>query len=494
MVPSRSGKHAAPDPAGGDSSANGAAPPAPPARDVGVRCWDLPFSATPPRMINPELGLPNLVSRTSQDASYSIDVTLLDTPDHRLLRAGVVLAHRVVDGRGEWYLGSTGWEPLLPTERIEPMGQAELPPDYVDLVMPLRRRATLGPVAALTCERREFAFKTTAGAVQAVLRDDRVTVSRGGLVTARYREVTLTPQPPGLEADQLRWIDQALLSAGATRVPGFPELTARLGAPATGRTDFPEPRPVTGGSPFARFVSSVVTGGVREIVRADLAVRTGDPAGAEALAEAAGELGATLQGLSAALDPDWLQGLDEELVWLAGEARAGAAREDGLAGLAAQLRRERYLHLLERLVTATRGPRLGASGDLETTEVLSTLLDSAVARFGAVADRLTADGPSADWADASSAADELRLVARAVTGVLGKPAARTVRRFRRPFRALETALDVGGVADGLSDDLETLGPVEAFERGRAYERTLGEVREAREQFVAAWTRAAAKLR
>ena len=208
---------------------------------TGPRYYEMPFSAAPLRLINPELGLPNLVSRTSQNACYSMDVTLLDTPDHRLLRSGVILAHRVLHGRGEWYLGGERWAPFLPVEQIEPMGQADLPPGFADLVMPFRRRGTLGPIAALTCDRREFAFKNGSGAVVALLRDERVTISRGGLITARYREATLGPVGSGLDLPQADWVDHAITSLGATRVAEFPGLASRLGAPATGRTDYLEP-------------------------------------------------------------------------------------------------------------------------------------------------------------------------------------------------------------------------------------------------------------
>ena len=64
----------------------------------------MPYSAPAPRMVNPELGLHNLVARAGHNAAYEIDVTLLDAPDHRLIRSGVLLAHRVLDGRGEWFL------------------------------------------------------------------------------------------------------------------------------------------------------------------------------------------------------------------------------------------------------------------------------------------------------------------------------------------------------------------------------------------------------
>src|SRR4029450_11720484 len=120
----------------------------------GQRYYDMPYSAATPRLINPDLGLHHLVARAGNNAAYEISVTLLDAPDHRLIRSGVLLAHRVLDGRGEWYITAPDWQPLLPTDRIELMGHAALPEERAEMIRPLRRRATLGPVAALTCDRR----------------------------------------------------------------------------------------------------------------------------------------------------------------------------------------------------------------------------------------------------------------------------------------------------------------------------------------------------
>ena len=80
----------------------------------GQRYYDMPYSAATPRMINPDLGLHHLVVRAGHNAAYEISVTLLDAPDHRLIRSGVLLAHRVLDGRGEWYITAPDWQPLLP--------------------------------------------------------------------------------------------------------------------------------------------------------------------------------------------------------------------------------------------------------------------------------------------------------------------------------------------------------------------------------------------
>ena len=124
---------------------------------------------------------------------------MLDAPDYRLTRSGVLLAHRVLDGRGEWFLTAPEWQPLLPKDRVETMGHTDLPQEFGDLIRPLRRRATLGPVAALRCERREFALRDDQGQTLALLRDDKVTVRRGGLTTARYREVMITSDRAGLD-------------------------------------------------------------------------------------------------------------------------------------------------------------------------------------------------------------------------------------------------------------------------------------------------------
>ena len=110
----------------------------------------------------------------------------------------------------------------------------------------------------------------------ALLRDDKVTVRRGGLTTARYREVMITPIGQGLNDEQAAWLDRALVQAGATQVPRFPRLVTRLGAPATGPTDLPVPVPFDAAAPFKRFVSQLMARRLREIVKADLAIRGGD--------------------------------------------------------------------------------------------------------------------------------------------------------------------------------------------------------------------------
>ena len=135
------------------------------------------------------------------------------------------------------------------------------------------------------------AVKRHKGATMALLRDDKVTVRRAGLTTARYREVMITPIGEGLNDEQVTWLDRALVQAGATQVPRLPRLVTRLGAPATGPTDVPEPIPFEAAAPFKRFVSQLMARRLREIVKADLAIRGGDLNAVSTLADQADRLG-----------------------------------------------------------------------------------------------------------------------------------------------------------------------------------------------------------
>ena len=465
---------------------------------VGQRLYDMPYSAAAPRLINPDLGLHNLVTRAGHNAGYAIDVTLLDAPDHRLIRSGVLLAHRVLDGRGEWYLASSEWSPMLPEERIEPMGQADLPEEFTELIRPFRRRATLGPVAALSCERREFALRDDRGTTMALLRDDKVTVRRGGLTTARFREVMLTPTGSGLSEEQAAHVERVLRNAGATQVGRFPPLVSRLGAPATGPTDFPTPQSLEQDTSFAQFVSHLLAARLRQLLIADLTVRTDGPSGAAELATAAARLRSELQGLASVVDASWLEDLDEELQWTVGQAEqeVQSSAQNGAkpAGdLKLRLRGERYLTLLDRLVTATRAPQVGNASSLQASEVLGSLLNVAQSAVEKSAERLRADSAAQDWAQAGEAFRALFRVADVAGHLLPARVERLRHRLAISIQLLGEATKHDQAAQRSLDLAATSVPADAFALGRAYEHELEVARTAREAFVRRWGKTAKKL-
>jgi hypothetical protein len=493
------------------------------ARPPGQRLFDMPYSSQVPSPVRPDLGLASLVARAGHNAGYDIDVTLLDAADHRLIRTGVLLAHRVLDGRGEWYLSAPDWVPLLPKELILPMGQTELPVELAEMVRPFRRGATLAPVAALRCERREFSLRNAAGQTVALLRDDKVTVRRNGLTTARYREVMMTPIGPGLDIAQADWLGECLGSAGATEIERFPRLARRLGAPATGPSDLPMPANLSGGT-FGQFLTQLLGAGARDLIAADLALTRGLPEAEERLIESARILRSRLEGLREVLGTDWVSEVVEDLDWLmrpvdpepsaprpawsgqkprsddlaalggpASFVDPGSADQAPLGGCRARLHSLRYLSLLERLVAAARAPRTGAGAAQPAMEGVESLYAAAVGRFIRAADRLAVEGTAQTWAAAWAAAQDLSRAAVIRALVDRVRTAGDLDRLTSAFDLLERANRADLGAATILNGIEELTPAEAFDAGRRFEHDRDTARTVRSEFVARWPKVRRKL-
>lgn len=285
--------------------------------------FDMPFVVPNPLLANAAAGIDRPRLRGSR-YSYRIDVTVLDTPDHRLLRSGVLLAHRTSDGNSDWYLNAHDWTPLLPEElsvpASGPLGDEVPPAEQVParlahLVRPFQRSATLEPVAVVTLERSTYAIRSTpteGGLVVATLRDDRFTIRRAGVAIGRVREVTLRPMSV-ISSEQRAHLVKSLVAAGGTQVEQFPDLRGRLGAPATGLTDFPEPRPWREDMPLEEFVAKVFAARLRAIIAADLELRTGVTDSTFHLTTELRGLSTDVRGLADVLDPQWRQRLDDDL-------------------------------------------------------------------------------------------------------------------------------------------------------------------------------------
>ena len=466
--------------------------PVPASTPPGQRLYDLPYGSPAPPLVNREIGLDNLFARAGHNAGYDIDLTLLDAADHRLIRSGVLLAHRVLDGRGEWYLGAPDWVPLLPKELIESMSHADLSEQLTDLIRPFRRRAPLSPVAALHCERREFALRSAAGTI-GLLRDDKVTVRRGGLTIARYREVVLTPVGTGLNQVQADWLDRCLQESGATVLPRFPRLVRRLGAPATGPTDFPEPAPFDPQAPFSAFVSSLVALRLRQLLTADLRIRGAEPPAAIELTRAARTLSQELDGLRQALDDGWVGDLVDELDWLAGLPVDTDETSPQLTGhLVGGLRGERYLSLLDRLVAA-RGARIGDVALEPADVVLDGLAADQLARLTRSCERLAVDGPARAWADAWQEYERTSLVNAAIGHLHPAQVEQRHRRLGRSRPLLAEVQRLDDAADELLARSDHGSPTDAFALGREYERNRDVTKTARSAFLISWARTRRKL-
>ncbi|MDO5683689.1 MAG: hypothetical protein Q4G46_12800 [Propionibacteriaceae bacterium] len=448
-----------------------------------VRRFDLPFTAAPGRLVNPEVGLTSIALRSGEHAPYTMDVTLLDAPDLRLVRAGVWLAHRVVAGRGEWYLGSDAWRPWLPAERVEQMGQVDLPDIFAELVRPFRRSASLDAVVSLTCAREEFALRGPATELVAVLRDDKVQVRSAGVVTASYREVTITGISDRLQLSQITWLTGMLGSVGAVRVPEFPSLKARIGAPATGLSDFPEPGDSRPGDSLEQVWTLRLGQALRQVTYADLALRAQAPGAHTELLTRFGEIRSQVQGFVPWVDRSWAADLvadvDDVLAELADAERAPLI-----------VNSEQYLRLLDRLVSASRAPALGLHAGELAEVALAGELGERLGEFVVACDALTPEADEDVWRAALAAADTVVAGCR----VQVEPSARVDRIADRVGRlACRLAVCVRGSAEYADLDLGALTSAEAFDAGRRFERLFVEQEAARARFVKRWARQRARL-
>lgn len=434
--------------------------------------FHVPFTAAPPSLISEAAGIARLVQRPSR--SRSVDATVLDTPDNRLLRAGVVVAHRVVDGLGDWYLSSRGWDPHLAPELSLPLDSGELPPDIARRIRPISRGATLGPVATLDCDRQEFDLVGARSDVLAAIRDEKVTVRRGGVATARFREVTVQPTP-SMTPQQREFILQTMDSISATAVTDFPTLQQRLGPPATGLTDFPAPGAVGKDATMEELVTSVFAADLRALTFELLAAASADDGDVVALNARLRSIRRDVQGLAHVLEPEWRENVEQQL-----------------AGVPFQFPSDAVSHALavsDALVGGVRAPKLG---DVSHQRAASLLFKRAERATYILADRCRAledTSPDAAWVAAAAAAEQLSLSAAVGGGMLG-------RRVRRTLTLLDELADHLTACLQTQDEapLEGLTASEAYALGAAMERRRGAVQAARSAFVAAWPDRIRRLR
>lgn len=489
--------------------------------------FEMAWAADPPLLVNPELGVSKLTSRTSATTFHS-DVTLLDSTDHRLQRSGVVLAHRVVDSLGEWYMDAPAWRPWLPVDCAVALdGAGELPLDFSCLTKPFLRGAPLCPSAALSCESSEVSLLGSGGEPLADILDARITVTRSGVTISRAREITLTPRAD--LSQRLRdWVAIRMIALGATQVAAFPTAQERLGPPAGTLPDFPRPGRLDPGATLEGFVTNRLAGSLRQVVEADLAARSmgmhlrcgtaehllahfgeteavADGPGPEDLSDlgtdpvmnssmgihderhgridglqtALRDLATVVDGLAVLLEPRWVR----ELTVLLDQVL-----ELDPARITIHRMPEGYYRLLDMLVVAVRAPKLVRDGSVPARPVLVSMVSDAVSQVLRLCDKLDV-GTDHGWARARHQAE----AAAALAGTLraDKRADKVARRLGKVAAALA---DTGSVHEGpMPEEIAQLAPAAAFAAGRRLERRIAEIAVARGSFVEKWPDQRAKL-
>jgi CHAD domain-containing protein len=348
--------------------------------------------AAPPAFALPDLEDLAAAVETSPVDERRLETVYYDTPDLRLARWGANL--RIRQGEG-WTLKlpSTSSGPALTRRELEFPGDAGRPPDAaVALVIAYVRRATLVPVASLSTLRRRVQLKNREGTLLAEVVDDDVSVIQGLRVQSRFREVEVELKDQSAE----RLLDPILArlrGAGAADEDQASKLVRALGARATAVPEV-DPVALTPSSTAGDLVRHAIAVSAASLMRHDPGVRLGDdPEDVHRARVATRRLRSQLRSFRTLLDTEWAEALREELRWLGAglgsvrdrqvmaqrvRSRTSALAEDDaltVADLSAELhaeseearsrlvldmRSDRYLDLIERLIEASRAPALTA--------------------------------------------------------------------------------------------------------------------------------------
>jgi CHAD domain-containing protein len=361
--------------------------------------------AVPPAFALPDLEDLAAAVETSPVDERRLETVYYDTPDLRLARWGANL--RIRQGEG-WTLKlpSTSEGPALTRRELEFPGDASQPPDAaVALVIAYVRRATLVPVASLSTLRRRVQLKNRDGTLLAEVVDDDVSVIQGLRVQSRFREVEVELKDQSAE----RLLDPILArlrGAGAANEDQASKLVRALGARATAVPEV-DPLALTSASTAGELVRHAIAVSVASLMRHDPGVRLGDDLEDVHRARVATRrLRSQLRTFRTLLDTEWANALRRDLRWLGGglgsvrdrqvmaqrvRARTGALAEDDaptVADLAAELqaeseeararlvldmRTDRYIDLIERLVEASRAPALTPEAQQRAAVVVPAL-------------------------------------------------------------------------------------------------------------------------
>ncbi|MEO7587127.1 MAG: hypothetical protein ABIS84_03780 [Arachnia sp.] len=438
-----------------------------PTKRVPEMRFDLDFSAPPPAMTSAAVGI-DRVSHRSVTAQHR-DITIFDTSDERLLRAGIVVAHRIVGGVGEWYMAAPAWHPRLPAERVEPLdATAGLPDLFSRLIKPVTRRAPLAPVAALDCDKQEYLMRDRAGTMLGFIVDDRVTLRRGESAVAHYREVTVTPSI-SMSSAQRDHVVAALAAAGGSAVEQFPTVQQRLGGSATGRTDFPPPTPLGRGATMEDLVTAVFASDLLAITELLMDIERDRRPHIASLNAQLEAVRRDLRGLAHVLEPGWRERVEGLL--------AGVPHQDMTD--ATQV----AMDVVDELVREVRAPKLG---DVSSKEAAPLLLERAQQAALIMADRcqaLTVGSSDRQWEGALGAADMLAISAAVAGPVLGKPLRRIARRLQAVTEHLRACT---AHWENATVELGDLTAEEAYSLGRRMERGRATTLTERGRFVALW--------
>ena len=247
-----------------------------------------------------------------------LDAVYFDTPDLRLLRAGVTLRRREGGSDPGWHLKLPVGKDSREELRV-PLSQAPRTPpaELTALTRVHTRDAEVAPVVRLCTRRRRWRLADDDGRALAELVEDRVTAHPIGSDTeaTSWREVEVELSEHGSVA-LLDQIEQRLLDAGAQRSGAASKLSRVLADRLQDDADRAEP---DAGDSAGAIVLAYLQEQAGRLRRFDPLVRRDAPDAVHQMRVASRRLRSALQAYRRVLDRDATRPLTEELKWLAGE-------------------------------------------------------------------------------------------------------------------------------------------------------------------------------
>ncbi|MBB5786440.1 CYTH and CHAD domain-containing protein [Jiangella mangrovi] len=477
-------------------------------------------------------------------SSEELQAVYFDTPDLRLLRAGITLRRCAGGADAGWHLkvpsaeADTRVELRLPLE--EPValvaGGADTPPsDFTALLDGHTRGLELEPVAHIVTDRTTWQLLGEHGRPVAELTDDRVEATDlRRKSTARWREVEVELTGDGDRA-LLTSADAELRRHGLRRSEAPSKLARALGrvgaeapgahGPAGGLDDD------TAGAQVVGYLRTQVA----RLTRYDLATRRGEPDSVHQLRVATRRLRSTLRVYRGLFDRGVTEPVRTELRWLGrrlGPARDlevmeetltrevaefpaelvigpvsarltrhfAPARADAAAAVEETLRSERYLRLLDAVDRLVADPplteRASRPADQELPRHVHKAYRTTRRRVQRIDGEEHRDDAMRDEAlhDARKAAKRLRYAAELARPTAGKPANRLRKRAKKVASVLGEHQDsavVRPLLRQLGTQAQQAGE-NGFTFGVLHDRHQELAEDAERRFWPAWDRVTAK--
>jgi len=289
----------------------------------------------------------------------------------------------------------------------------------------------------------------------------------GRRVTQRFRELEVEARSSDLAG--LKRIEAALGQMGFAPSSQTPKVFRALGPRASDRSDIPEPATGSPRSPLADAASAALSSAIRRLILHDPHARLHDAEGVHQMRVSARRLRGYLRTFAPLVQPEWANGISDELRRLAralGNARdldvmIKRLREATFNGVAAitpmlhvvegrraaarraldaELESDRYVALLQRLIEIPRSGVLSSEASEPCRVALPRLVSETWQPLAEAVEELN-EKPSDDrYHEVRIHAKRARYIAEAAAPWLGRQAGRDADRFARHAEEVQNVL------------------------------------------------------